>query len=244
MHFHLPKPLHGWRQLAGEVGIIVVGVLIALAAEQLVEMLHWRQQVKQAQEQFRDELTAITVEAYVQVAIEQCVSEDLDQIQTRLNRPSIKWTGMGGDAQSVIRVPFRPPAVRWNIIAEGWNNAVATGVVNHLPYRQARTLSQAYAEAKQLVDHERAESEAAAKLSPLSADRSLSPQTQIEMLQTVNELQRINYEIQSDSMFILGQVPDSGLGLTEVSLHKDLDFAWRRERVDLGTCVTKPNDLR
>lgn len=36
MHFHLPKPLHGWRQFVGEVGIIVLGILIALGAEQLV----------------------------------------------------------------------------------------------------------------------------------------------------------------------------------------------------------------
>jgi len=36
MHVHLPKPLHGWRAFAGEVGIIVVGVLIALSAEQFV----------------------------------------------------------------------------------------------------------------------------------------------------------------------------------------------------------------
>lgn len=42
MHIHLPKPLHGWRAFVGEVGIIVVGVLIALAAEQVVEALHWR----------------------------------------------------------------------------------------------------------------------------------------------------------------------------------------------------------
>src|SRR3954468_17940155 len=41
MHFHLPKPLHGWREFAGEVGIIVVGVLIALSAEQVVEAVHW-----------------------------------------------------------------------------------------------------------------------------------------------------------------------------------------------------------
>jgi len=32
MHFHLPKPLHGWREFAGEVGIIVIGVLIVLGA--------------------------------------------------------------------------------------------------------------------------------------------------------------------------------------------------------------------
>jgi hypothetical protein len=42
MHFHLPKPLHGWREFAGEVGIIVIGVLIALGAEQVVETRHWK----------------------------------------------------------------------------------------------------------------------------------------------------------------------------------------------------------
>jgi len=41
MHLHLPKPLHGWREFAGEVGIIVLGVLIALGGEQVVEALHW-----------------------------------------------------------------------------------------------------------------------------------------------------------------------------------------------------------
>ncbi len=45
MHFHLPKPLHGWREFAGEVGIIVVGILIALAGEQIVEAVHWRSEV-------------------------------------------------------------------------------------------------------------------------------------------------------------------------------------------------------
>jgi hypothetical protein len=42
MHVHLPKPLHGWREFTGEVGIIVLGVLIALAAEQVIERLHWK----------------------------------------------------------------------------------------------------------------------------------------------------------------------------------------------------------
>src|SRR5689334_14307015 len=55
MHFHLPKPLHGWREFAGEVGIIVIGVLIALGAEQVVERLHHRWQVNQALEKLRAE---------------------------------------------------------------------------------------------------------------------------------------------------------------------------------------------
>ena len=41
MHVHLPKPLHGWRAFVGEVGIIVIGVLIALAAEQVAEDWRW-----------------------------------------------------------------------------------------------------------------------------------------------------------------------------------------------------------
>jgi hypothetical protein len=39
MHFHLPKPLHGWREFAGEVGIIVLGVLIALGAGVLLRYM-------------------------------------------------------------------------------------------------------------------------------------------------------------------------------------------------------------
>lgn len=46
MHFHMPKPLHGWREFAGEVGIIVIGVLIALGAEQVVETVHGNAEVR------------------------------------------------------------------------------------------------------------------------------------------------------------------------------------------------------
>src|SRR6266550_8896503 len=56
MHFRLPKPLHGWRAFAGEVGIIVVGVLIALAAQQVMESIHEREDIAQLRGAFRAEL--------------------------------------------------------------------------------------------------------------------------------------------------------------------------------------------
>ena len=56
MHFHLPKPLHGWREFAGEVGIIVVGVLIALALEQVVQSIHDRSVADQARDAIRAEV--------------------------------------------------------------------------------------------------------------------------------------------------------------------------------------------
>lgn len=56
MHFHLPKPLHGWREFAGEVGIIVIGVLIALGAEQIVETIRGNAQVREFRGAEDDEL--------------------------------------------------------------------------------------------------------------------------------------------------------------------------------------------
>ena len=58
MHIHLPKPLHGWREFVGEVGIIVIGILIALGAEQVVEAVHDRSQVHE----MTDKLHAESVE--------------------------------------------------------------------------------------------------------------------------------------------------------------------------------------
>ncbi len=40
MHVHLPKPMHGWRAFLGEVGVIVLGVLIALGFGQLDDSVH------------------------------------------------------------------------------------------------------------------------------------------------------------------------------------------------------------
>jgi hypothetical protein len=45
MYVQLPKPLHGWRAFAGEVGIIVLGVLIALGAEQVIETIRGNAQL-------------------------------------------------------------------------------------------------------------------------------------------------------------------------------------------------------
>lgn len=56
MHIHLPKPIHGWRAFAGEVAIIVLGVLIALGAEQAVESYRWSQEVGEARRAADSEL--------------------------------------------------------------------------------------------------------------------------------------------------------------------------------------------
>jgi hypothetical protein len=85
MHFHLPKPLHGWREFAGEVGIIVLGVLIALGAEQLVELMHRRQEARRAEQVIRDEIGLNLGRLQSRMGIYGCVSRRLDEVQKLLD---------------------------------------------------------------------------------------------------------------------------------------------------------------
>ena len=55
MDIHKPKPWRGWRELAKEVGTIVLGVLIAIGFEQTVEVLHHQAQVRAMSRKLREE---------------------------------------------------------------------------------------------------------------------------------------------------------------------------------------------
>jgi hypothetical protein len=84
MHFHLPKPLHGWREFAGEVGVIVLGVLIALSAEQLVERIRERSAAKLARDSIRAEISANLTGLAMRKQNEPCLSRRLDEVALAL----------------------------------------------------------------------------------------------------------------------------------------------------------------
>jgi hypothetical protein len=69
MHIHLPKPLHGWRAFLGEVGVIVIGILIALGLEQAVASFEERRLAREAHD-----------------AIDAEMREDLQRIATHLRQ--------------------------------------------------------------------------------------------------------------------------------------------------------------
>jgi hypothetical protein len=86
MHVHLPKPLHGWRELAGEVGIIVVGVLIALSFEQLAVTMQNRSNAHQAREAVRAEVSENLWWLQDREDYEPCIDEMLGDLATVLTR--------------------------------------------------------------------------------------------------------------------------------------------------------------
>ena len=57
MRIRLPTPLKGWRVFIGEVGTILLGVLLALGAQEFVQSLHWSREVRQTREALNAELS-------------------------------------------------------------------------------------------------------------------------------------------------------------------------------------------
>jgi hypothetical protein len=88
-HFHIPKPLHGWRAFAGEVAIIVLGVFIALVAEGAVEAWDWHNKVEVAEGAMRQELLTDDGPQMVQrLAMHGCVSSVLDRTRAAVEAGS------------------------------------------------------------------------------------------------------------------------------------------------------------
>src|SRR4051812_12514415 len=84
MLLHFPKPLHGWRAFMGEVTVIVLGVLIALLAQQFAQTLNDRSSAQQARENIGAEL-AVNI-GRMQSADDRaaCLTHRLDELATFL----------------------------------------------------------------------------------------------------------------------------------------------------------------
>ena len=79
MDIHKPKPVHSWRELLKEIGIIVIGVAIALSGEQAVEALHNHHRAEQAREGIRGEIALGLGHIATRERLEKCVSRRLDE---------------------------------------------------------------------------------------------------------------------------------------------------------------------
>ncbi len=81
MDLRLPKPIHGWRQFFGEVGIIVLGVLIALGAEQLMSDLHDRDVAADTRAAVRDEINDDLSSIALRGRAEPCIERRLTDLR-------------------------------------------------------------------------------------------------------------------------------------------------------------------
>jgi hypothetical protein len=231
MEIHKPKPIHNFREFLKEVGIIVLGVLIALGAEQTVEALHWRAKVHEAEQAMRLELRDDDgPQAFTRAAIEACLDHQLDTIQVAVEG------GRDRRAIAALADAYTPPTRTWD--AEAWRTAVASDAASHTSADRMVTWSKPYRLLPVLEATNLAEASERIELQPTRrAGGPLSGAEQDRMLSAVARLRQANHMIAGWSRATL-----LGLSRNKIAVARDNQariLAGYRNRY--GSCVVAPS---
>jgi len=185
MDIHKPKPWHGVRELLKEIGTIVIGVLIALAAEQGVEWLHWHERAAQAEAGMRQDAKEVLANMLERLEIQDCQDRRLNQMRDRLLVSGQDWTPMavfythGPPKGSIYAHPMKP----WPRTA--WLNAVASGAATHLSDEKLKHFSMLFAAAEREVNDQTVEHEASSELNVLGLPLKLTPDNKVSLLRAI-----------------------------------------------------------
>jgi len=121
MDIHKPKPWHGSRELAKEIATIVVGVLIALAAEQAVDWLRWRYEIGEARKALGREITYNVKALKIMDQQSACVTARAEALAA--------WaSGTGPRPAGPVRMPLL-----YSLQTSTWDVSNASQAIAHFP---------------------------------------------------------------------------------------------------------------
>ncbi|HWE99632.1 MAG TPA: hypothetical protein VG248_07530 [Caulobacteraceae bacterium] len=125
MHIHKPKVVHGLREFLSEIGVIVLGIAIALGGEQAIEWAHWRHVVAGTREALNHELAFDL--GVVQARVDQapCMARRLTELDTVFERHMI-------GAPLALKRSFGQPSTP-HIRTTVWETAIADQSASHMP---------------------------------------------------------------------------------------------------------------
>jgi hypothetical protein len=230
MHFQLPKPLHGWREFAGEVGIIVLGVLIALSAQQVAEHFNRKAELRDAEDAMRAELRDDDLpQAFMRAALYKCYSGQLNSIDDAIARGDrTRFTDLAAQYQPVFRT--------WD--DEAWKAAVASQVLVPSGSKRMIEWSANYVTIPILSQTSVQEANELPKLTAkLSGTGPITAAQQDRLFQVTSGLRLYNRRMSLGSLAFMNFAHARGLTLTPKDSAALLTEA--REKYPNG-CVTEP----
>lgn len=183
-------PRNGWRVFAGDVGVIVLGVLIAVGIGKVVEALDWRDKVAAAQTTLNGEDMADSVFALRErVATRACLLGQLDRLQADvLSSGTVHRAARhAGDGTGNA---FVFPQRIWSSLQ--WNSVVSDNIPAHMTLADRAFFTRHYYAIAFLGDLNREERIAVADLNLLGQPIVLDPRTRNDLLRAIiGERQRV-----------------------------------------------------
>jgi hypothetical protein len=183
----LPKPIHGWRAFGGEVGVIVLGVLIAIGVQKVAESVNDARRVSNAEENIRVEIADNLGDLSKRADIQRCLTSRLEEIAHHLQQaeaspdsPPPTWIG-------------RPQV--WNMSSFRWNTASQGGGSSLMSAEEQATYADIYGSFIQVEIAQAIEQDAWMKLRAMEGQQHLSDTILSEMRVALSQARYSNWRI-------------------------------------------------
>jgi hypothetical protein len=232
VEIHKPKPVHNWRELVTEIGVVCIGVCIALGAEQTLEWLHWRSQVAEAREVIATELAYTVENAILRVRAQPCMEARLDELAR----------GLDGAAKSGSLPPVGdiglPPRNAWRNGA--WESVVASQTATHFPRQQLAGISHVYKSIEMLAQVYQMEAEDWYDLYAIvGPGRRLDPASEADLRKALSRARSTSRSLVSLGAVTMQRIKDLDLSfspedLSMIDLARHIPLTGSKQTVSAG----------
>ncbi len=230
MEIHKPKPIRDWRELLIEIGVVVIGIAIALSGEQVIDELRWAHKVREAEASMRRELMENNRDAFFRLASEDCARRDLDRIETLL----VASRDRGAPVPIIARYsrPLRP----W--LDDAWENARALQIAGHISQRRLTAYSSAYFFPAMLRAVQPAERQAVSELNTLTVNAGrLAPAERDRLFVALVKAREFDKETALGAWYLLHETGALGVRLSADEKRRQMAQA----RAAFGGCIAEPD---
>ena len=236
------NPPSGWNAVAWELAIVVVGVLIALGAQQAVEERRWRDEVRLTEDALTIEIADSVLHASERQMVNRCLSDRLTRLISKVSSNEGPWSGdplplprttysVKTTTPAVYRTPNRP----WN--DDVWVATQNGGVFSHMPRERVAAFAKVYARMKGLRKVNEFEHQVFPELLYLSFDTRLDDAARQRALATLGKLDWLNGTILLDGEKLIDEARAVRLDFSRTGLKREMADLERTQRAFRGKCV-------
>ena len=237
------RPREGWRVFAGEVGVIVLGVLIALGAQQAADEWRWRQDVARTKADLDGEILDAAAIGAERVAVSRCLGGRLAELGAKIAASEGRWTQdrflAGPDAPNetqtrAIPVVYRAPSRIFT--TDAWEQAKSTGILNQMEPQDVTSYSALYEQIADMRNLNRDEWREIPGLASLAFDGAMDADLRERALSRVATLDSYNSKI----VLVARQIAlaaENHQGRLSATTLENLTLALRNQIRLRGDCV-------
>ena len=237
----LRKSLAHWGM---ELFIVILGILIALAAQEWIVDRQWQARMEEARTSLAREIGALSNQMFERLIIQKCLETRLQALADQLDSPSTTWRAspeqfVGAERyySNALPVVYRPP--RRDMVDGIWVNVQNDGTLRHFDPSKAEDIANIYSNAAGIQTLFEREQELAAQLGPLGKDRELGQSERFALLKNIHTLYALNNSLLLAGKRLIDDVGELDLPYDASGIRRARQRFLELQQGYRGNCVEK-----